>query len=306
MKNIMDPGHGGKDSGAVGKLHKEKDLTLEVCLKLEKQFKCELTRNSDKYVTLSTRGCMAKDANLFASVHFDAFNNTASGCTVFYSVDIPEDEKHAEKIANELSKALGIKNRGAKTRESTKYKNEDYYTVIDKAQDNGCKHVFLIECGFISNPIEEKKMNTSVIANTLNKCFREISGLSNIEKVDDKLLKLKSKGEEVKKLQRLINKIYNLKLVIDGSFGPKTLEVVEFVQKDLKVAVDGIVGEKTMAALNAKLKSIEFNKHELVKALQTLLKQLNYNGVNGKALTLDGLKGKNTDHALVKFIKDIK
>ncbi|GAA0182150.1 hypothetical protein SH2C18_45780 [Clostridium sediminicola] len=117
MKIVFDPGHGGSDPGAVGKIYKEKDLTLEVCNKVKTKLDVILARSKDVYVPLTNRGLMAKNGDLFISVHFNAFNSTASGSEVFYSVDLPNDKVYAAKISSDLSKALGIPDRGAKTRE---------------------------------------------------------------------------------------------------------------------------------------------------------------------------------------------
>ena len=56
-------------------------------------------------------------------------------------------------------------------------------------------------------------------------------------------------GEDVKKLQKALNKELGCKLVIDGNFGKKTLAKVKEYQKLKKLAVDGIVGKKTAHAL---------------------------------------------------------
>ena len=57
------------------------------------------------------------------------------------------------------------------------------------------------------------------------------------------IIKLGSKGESVKILQKTLN------LTVDGSFGPKTDKVVRDFQKKNKLTVDGVVGPKTWAAL---------------------------------------------------------
>jgi hypothetical protein len=65
------------------------------------------------------------------------------------------DKSLAEKFASEIASAMGTVNRGAKSRESTIHKGEDYYGVIDYSQDNGIPHVFIIESGFHTNPEDE-------------------------------------------------------------------------------------------------------------------------------------------------------
>lgn len=65
------------------------------------------------------------------------------------------------------------------------------------------------------------------------------------------VLKLKSRGEAVKELQRFFNAKLNSNLIIDGIFGPKTLAVVKQWQKDNGLVVDGLVGPKTKGKMNA-------------------------------------------------------
>jgi N-acetylmuramoyl-L-alanine amidase len=77
---IIDPGHGGKDPGAIGQKNlKEKDVVLSVGQKLkkkleEKGFTAKLTRETDQFVELEKRPKMASDwgGDLFISLHCDA------------------------------------------------------------------------------------------------------------------------------------------------------------------------------------------------------------------------------------------
>lgn len=58
-------------------------------------------------------------------------------------------------------------------------------------------------------------------------------------------------GEQVKRLQRCLNRIMKSGLSIDGSFGPSTLKAVKAFQKKYKLEVDGSVGPKTRAKIKA-------------------------------------------------------
>ncbi len=79
---VIDPGHGGKDKGAPGyfKGVYEKDIVLQIGLKLakkiKKELKCEviMTRSTDRYLTLEERTAIAntKEADLFISIHTNA------------------------------------------------------------------------------------------------------------------------------------------------------------------------------------------------------------------------------------------
>lgn len=80
---VIDPGHGGKDPGAVGASSKEKDIVLSVGLKLGKQIEKNhpdvrvlYTRKEDRFVALNHRAEIANKAraDLFISIHCNALD----------------------------------------------------------------------------------------------------------------------------------------------------------------------------------------------------------------------------------------
>ncbi len=80
---VIDPGHGGKDPGAVGSSSKEKDIVLSVGLKVGKlieenhpDVKVLYTRNTDRFVELNQRAEIANKshADLFISIHCNALD----------------------------------------------------------------------------------------------------------------------------------------------------------------------------------------------------------------------------------------
>lgn len=92
---VIDPGHGGKDSGAVGPDKKlfEKNLVLAISRRMADELTAGgatviLTRNDDTYPTLTARSDLANRsrADLFVSVHINSNRvaNTASGVIIFY------------------------------------------------------------------------------------------------------------------------------------------------------------------------------------------------------------------------------
>lgn len=90
---VIDAGHGGKDPGAVGKIMKEKDITLSVALKFGNLIKESMpdvkviyTRNSDVFVPLDKRADIANknNADLFVSIHANYISSPkVSGAETF-------------------------------------------------------------------------------------------------------------------------------------------------------------------------------------------------------------------------------
>ena len=124
VKIVIDAGHGGEETGAVGCLgHKEKDLNLDVALKLKKileehQFDVKMVRETDKFVSLEDRIKFAQqeDALIFISIHQNSVPisenpNLNEGTVVFYFN--PQSQELAQSISKSVSQALCVKNEGA-------------------------------------------------------------------------------------------------------------------------------------------------------------------------------------------------
>ncbi|HEX9912022.1 MAG TPA: N-acetylmuramoyl-L-alanine amidase, partial [candidate division Zixibacteria bacterium] len=104
---ILDPGHGGENSGAVGsKGLKEKDVVLDIALRLEKLLKATknedlkvyLTRKGDYFIPLEQRSLFAnqKGGDLFVSIHANgAKRKKASGTEIYFLAQANNDEARA-------------------------------------------------------------------------------------------------------------------------------------------------------------------------------------------------------------------
>ncbi|MDP8234192.1 MAG: N-acetylmuramoyl-L-alanine amidase [Candidatus Saelkia tenebricola] len=101
---VLDPGHGGRDPGAIGKSGvKEKDLVLSLAKILQSKLKragyeVSMTREDDKFVSLWQRVAFAnkEGADLFISIHVNsARQKSASGFEVFYLSQTSDEESRA-------------------------------------------------------------------------------------------------------------------------------------------------------------------------------------------------------------------
>lgn len=87
----IDPGHGGSEPGAVSGGVRESDLNLQVARRVDSMLRARgyrtvMSRNSDVQVSLSQRAQEANrlEADIFVSIHFNAFQGTAQGIETYY------------------------------------------------------------------------------------------------------------------------------------------------------------------------------------------------------------------------------
>lgn len=120
------------------------------------------------------------------------------------------------------------------------------------------------------------------------------------------ILKEGSKGENVKIMQRALNKAMGAELSEDGIFGPNTTRAVLAFQKAKNnLKADGIYGPNTHASLSKEVNSFGFDEKmlklgsrgEAVKTLQKGLNDMSYNVV------IDGIYGQQTKEAIIQFQK---
>jgi N-acetylmuramoyl-L-alanine amidase len=111
---VVDPGHGGKDNGAVGSSGvKEKDVTLDVARRLApilvtSGVQVVLTRDDDRFVSLEERTAIANgfDADLFVSIHCNASETRTRRGVETYVLDANRDELAARVAARENATSL--------------------------------------------------------------------------------------------------------------------------------------------------------------------------------------------------------
>ncbi|KAA0549286.1 SH3 domain-containing protein [Bacillus sp. BGMRC 2118] len=153
---VIDPGHGGADSGAIGvKGNFEKTLTLRTAKLLDEKLraagaKTVVTRSQDVYVSLSNRVSLSNyyQADAFLSLHYDStVYPSANGITTYY-YDKSKDYKLAETLQSEMIKQTSFTNRGVK------------YGNLQVLRQNK-RPSALLELGFLSNISEEAHVMTA-------------------------------------------------------------------------------------------------------------------------------------------------
>ena len=176
---VIDPGHGGKDSGAVGsKKVFEKQVVLDISYRIKKLlekygFKVVMTRTGDQYLTLHDRTDLARKvkADLFLSIHADgAVSSAAHGVETFITTVEGFDSSNHYGKGGDQSAVLN--NRYNAMNAILGYAVQSNLLKMSGRSDRGVRRArfavikqapcpaALVECGFLTNPEEEYLLRT--------------------------------------------------------------------------------------------------------------------------------------------------
>jgi len=173
---VIDPGHGGKDTGTIGPTGlREKDVTLDVAKRLGKLIEERLgsevvyTRTKDVSVPLEERTRLANEvgADLFLSIHVNSSRyRSVSGVETFYlnltrsraDLEVAARENAgSNKSIHELSdlvRKIALDDKVQESRDfAASVKKAPFVVLIGAKMPS-----VLVELGFISNPTEERLM----------------------------------------------------------------------------------------------------------------------------------------------------
>jgi N-acetylmuramoyl-L-alanine amidase len=194
---IIDPGHGGHDTGAIGKNGtREKDVTLAISLKLaaelkERGLEVILTRDDDRYLRLEARAELANESrgDLFISIHCNSAPNRKLHGVETYTLNISSDRysirlaarenASTEKGISDLQFILADLATKANTGESTRLASlvqksivsqlsQDYSGIKDLGTKEALFYVLLgvkmpailVETSFLSHAEEEARLGS--------------------------------------------------------------------------------------------------------------------------------------------------
>lgn len=183
---VLDPGHGAHDQGATSRYGNEKTMALDTARRVKKLlqkrgYKVVMTRDSDTFIPLQTRAAIAnqyKDA-IFLAIHYNSGGSTSSGIEVYCMapqgtsssndsggapsmarVPYPGNANDSLNVAmattmqNSILRVTGLPDRGVRRAR---------FRVLRDIKVPGV----LIECGFLSNPTEARKIATTSYRNGL-------------------------------------------------------------------------------------------------------------------------------------------
>ena len=115
MVVVIDPGHGGEQPGAIGRVHKEKDIVLkvskkvgEILVKNHPDIEIVYTRTKDTSVTLHDRGSLANrlNADLFISIHADADEKKLAQGASVHVMGLDKAEQNMEVAMRENAEIM--------------------------------------------------------------------------------------------------------------------------------------------------------------------------------------------------------
>ncbi|WP_051179095.1 N-acetylmuramoyl-L-alanine amidase [Thermodesulfovibrio thiophilus] len=204
---VIDPGHGGKDPGAIGPTGlKEKDVVLDVALKVREllrsdpQYDIVLTRDQDIFIPLNKRTEIANkiNADLFISIHANASTNSYARGVETYLLNWTDDEeairvaarenaisvKKMKQLKGELGFMLASLEREAKRDDSVRLAGYIHNSMADELKNDFSRH---------NNGVKQALFYVLVGAQ-MPSCLLEISYISNPEEerlLDDESYRMK-------------------------------------------------------------------------------------------------------------------
>lgn len=195
---VVDAGHGGKDTGAVGPHGvREKDMTLSIARKVRARltalgFQVVMTRTRDTFVSLDERTRIANEAHadVFVSIHCNAARRRKLQGVETWTLNVSGDRYSARLAAFENAEAertvsdlrliladLATKANAGDARDLAQSVQSSLVRTlrsrVGRVRDHGVKQALfyvllgthmpsiLVETGFISNPAEESRLKSS-------------------------------------------------------------------------------------------------------------------------------------------------
>lgn len=222
--------------------------------------------------------CNAHKVDLDVSIHLNAGGGT--GTEVYVYSDSSNAKGYAQRIVNNISNSLGIRNRGVKTRTNL--------YVLRKTKSPS----LLIECCFVDNATDKAKWNVdkcakAIVEGVLNATVNNVTHTeapTPKPTVNNNTNKLNYDGW-VARLQTELNNQFHKGLKVDGLRGPKTLDACVTVKRGARGNVTRLIQER-LNSVGFKLSADGIfggGTENAVKVFQ-----------RNRGLSADGIVGRNT------------
>lgn len=235
-KIFIDPGHGGRDPGAIGSNSRESDNVLKVAKRLKTLLESyghtvRLSRSTDKYLTLSERARMANDwgAEYFISLHNNAaVNKSARGFETFiYNRTTNQKTKQFQNAVHDaIALQIGIRDRG---------KKQANFAVVRETK----MPAVLIEYAFISNNEDEKILIERVNQLAEWTCDGIINAIGGTIKASPSNPVKRKPSQPV---ETVVSKP-KANLKVDGYLGPLTIKAL---QRYFGTVIDGVISKPSL------------------------------------------------------------
>lgn len=135
---VIDAGHGGKDPGTHGIFSKEKDIALDIALRVGRQIESNLpdvkviyTRKTDVFIELHQRAAIANrnNADLFISIHVDGVKKTTAKGTSTFVMGLHKNDENLEVAKRENAVITQEENYSTNYQGFDPYKPESYIRI---------------------------------------------------------------------------------------------------------------------------------------------------------------------------------
>ena len=167
---VLDPGHGGKDPGAVGKLIYEKDIVLSVGKKVRQRLKDSgqdirilMTRDNDTFVELERRAQMANKANadIFVSIHADAVDNRAVYGAGTFTMGMSKEQSNLE-VAKRENGVMFLEENYQERYEGFDPKSVESYIIFELMQDVNMENSIRLASAIQDNLVAAHRLDRGV------------------------------------------------------------------------------------------------------------------------------------------------
>lgn len=306
---FVNPGHGGKDPGAVGNGLFEDDLNLDIANRVKPKLEAYgiraiTNRTNDRFDPLATICAKANssDAGIFVAIHCNSTGEATHGFEEIYVSGT------GKRVCDSINARLAPL---SPTPDVGPYADRRGLAVLHGTNMPAA----VVECMSVSAGSEAKLLS--------DPAFREEIAQAIVDGIRDffdgvaaapapvpaptsgMLLKSGSIGGDVRNLQHELVRHGFSRMHVDGDFGGQTDFAVRAFQRYAGIGIDGVVCRDTRgklagaAIVRAAMPRVAYAPKRVVAAVRTLQDALN--DIAGTDLKPDGKFGDKTRHAVIDF-----